>query len=133
MILLQTLVVHTDSSTFQLYLIAQYIKVGCTEPEEFWSPLWRLAFESWLPTWQPAVQAFSAGVQMFLPQKRHVETPEERKEWGESKGAGVRVGTLLLPPFPSFALQHLPLKDYYSYSPQSSSHNSKMAATTIRT
>ena len=25
--------------TFHLpYLIAQYIKVGCTEPEEFWSP-----------------------------------------------------------------------------------------------
>ena len=27
-ILLQTLVVHTDSSTFKLYEIAQYIKVG---------------------------------------------------------------------------------------------------------
>ena len=34
-ILLQTLVVHTNSSTFKLYKIAQYIKVGCMEPEEF--------------------------------------------------------------------------------------------------
>ena len=39
-LLLQTLVVHTDSSTFKLYKIAQYIKVGCMEPEEFWLPTW---------------------------------------------------------------------------------------------
>ena len=30
----------TDSSTFKLYKIAQYIKVGCMEPEEFLSPTW---------------------------------------------------------------------------------------------
>ena len=34
-ILLQTFVIHTDSSTFKLYFIAQDIKVGCAEPEEF--------------------------------------------------------------------------------------------------
>ena len=34
------IVVHTDSSTFKLYKIAQYIKVGCMEPEEFWLPTW---------------------------------------------------------------------------------------------
>ena len=39
-LLLQTLVVHTDSSTFKLYKIAQYIKVGRMEPEEFWLPTW---------------------------------------------------------------------------------------------
>ena len=43
------LVVHTDSSTFKLYLITQYIKVGCTELEEFWLPTWQLTFESWSP------------------------------------------------------------------------------------
>ena len=48
-ILLKTLVVHTDSSTFNLYLIVHYIKVGCTEPEEFWSPTWQLTCESWSP------------------------------------------------------------------------------------
>ena len=45
------LVVHTDSSTFKLYLITQHIKVGCTEPEEFWLPTWQLTFESWSPAW----------------------------------------------------------------------------------
>ena len=49
--LLQTFVIHTDSSTFKLYFIAQDIKVGCAGPEEFWSPTWRLhvTFESWSP------------------------------------------------------------------------------------
>ena len=42
-ILLQTLVVHTNSSTFKLYLIAKYMKVGCTEPVECWPPTsWHL-------------------------------------------------------------------------------------------
>ena len=50
-ILLQTFVIHTDSSTFKLYFIAQDIKVGCAEPEEFWSPTWLLhvTFESCSP------------------------------------------------------------------------------------
>ena len=46
------LVVHTDSSTFKLYLIAQSIKVGCTELEEFWLPTRLLTFESWSPARQ---------------------------------------------------------------------------------
>ena len=49
MILLRTVVIHADSSFFQLYLITQYIKVECMEPEEFWSPMGRLTFESWSP------------------------------------------------------------------------------------
>ena len=60
----------------------------------------------------------------FCSRKRHVETLEERRTWGESKGEGR--GLLFRPrTYP---------KGYYFYSPQSSSViKSKMAATTIRT
>ena len=38
-----------DSSTLKLYLVAKNIKVRYTKPKEFWSPTWRLTFESWSP------------------------------------------------------------------------------------
>ena len=57
------------------------------------------------------MQAFSLGVRMFLLAKMHVETPEERRKWDESKevGEGVerekRKHFCPLPsPFPCFAL-----------------------------
>ena len=39
----------TDSSTLKLYLVVKNIEVRYTKPKEFWSPTWRLTFESWLP------------------------------------------------------------------------------------
>ena len=41
--------IRDDSSTLKLYLVAKNIKLRYTKPKEFWSPTWRLAFESWSP------------------------------------------------------------------------------------
>ena len=51
---------------------------------------------------KPAVQALSLGARIFLL----VETPKERRKWGESKGAREVFFSLPPPPFPSFT--HLP-------------------------
>ena len=49
---------------------------------------------------KPAVQALSLGARIFLL----VETPKERRKWGESKGAREVFFSLPPPPFPSFTL-----------------------------
>ena len=49
---------------------------------------------------KPAVQALSLGAQIFLL----VETPKERRKWGESKGAREVFFSLPPPQFPSFTL-----------------------------
>ena len=70
-----------------------------------------------------------------------LKLPEERRRWGESKGAGREKRKRLFfspppPPFPSYTLvtfrPRTYCKGYYFYSPQSSTViKSKMAATTI--
>ena len=84
------------------------------------------------------MQAFSLSAQ-FARESAMLKLPEERRRWGESKeagrGRGERREKFFFLPFPSllsFFRSRTYRKDYYFYSPQSSTViKSKMVATTI--
>ena len=87
---------------------------------------------------QPPVQAFSLSAQ-FAGESAMLKLPEDRKKWGESKGAGWgrgerRENGVFFSPLPlplSFFRPRTYRKGYYFYSPQSSTViKSKMATTT---
>ena len=69
-----------------------------------------LGLRSSFPSY-PYVRVLTTGslqYEWFCSRKRHVETPEERRKWGESRGAGRGQGERFLssppPRSPSFAL-----------------------------
>ena len=85
------------------------------------------------------MQAFSLSAQ-FARESAMLKLPEERRRWGESKGAGRGQGErreffFLLPsPSPlSFFRPRTYRKGYYFYSPQSFIKSKMAAATILRT